>query len=303
MESRPLVSVIVVSYNSSSYILETLESVRKQTYPDIELIVADDASTDDTLDIIRRWLSLHGAEFAGYRVVASERNGGLASNCNNGLKNAKGVWIKLIAGDDILLENCIADNVGYVCGNPGVTVVFSRMSRIDESGDFLNEYFFPWAFFSYPPLKQLQYLLYRNCLPAPSSFIKREPLELAGGFDPDYPMMEDLPLWVRLLDAGHLFGGMDKITVHYRIHKNSVQVKKEKGKSRYLQNRESFDRVVRLPMSRNLSLLLFVSIKIDIGMDRIVRKPVLLKAFYPVFWAWARFSPFTLSRSRRFLPN
>ncbi len=119
MEQNPLVSIIVITYNSSKYVLETLESTKNQTYQNIELIVSDDCSTDNTFEICRSWIEQNKERFVRTQLVTSNKNTGIAPNCNRGLKMAQGEWVKLIAGDDILLAHCIKKNVGYtmLCEN------------------------------------------------------------------------------------------------------------------------------------------------------------------------------------------
>ncbi len=107
MVSDILVSVVVITYNSAKYVIETLESVKDQTYKNIELVVADDASTDDTLTLVKQWVDANKGRFSGYKVVESEINTGIAPNLNRGIMAATGAYIKPIAGDDLLLNNCI----------------------------------------------------------------------------------------------------------------------------------------------------------------------------------------------------
>src|SRR5450759_2313112 len=99
---QPLVSIIVVTYNSSKYVLETLESAKAQTYQNIELVVSDDCSTDDTVEICRKWIEENNDRFVRTTLVTSPENKGIPANCNRGIKASKGEWIKLIAGDDLL---------------------------------------------------------------------------------------------------------------------------------------------------------------------------------------------------------
>lgn len=296
MEQEPLVSVIVVAYNSAGYILETLDSIRAQTYANIELIIADDASQDETMAVAESWLLTNGGRFSGAKAVRNSINGGIAPNCNNGLRHARGEWIKLIAADDMLLENCIADNVAFVSRQPETAVVFSGMDRVDENGKRIDRYFFPAHFFNMGTKAQLCALLHRNCLAAPAAFINRKALEEVGGFDPVYPMMEDLPMWIKLLDRGYKLGGMETVTILYRVHGTSIHGKKGKGKSSFLLASDAFDWAIRLPLAGKTSPGIYTTVLIDILVSRMVRKPLVLKLFYPCFWAWSRFSPFTISR-------
>src|SRR4051794_20989340 len=98
----PFVSIIVFTYNSSNYVVETLESAKAQTYRNIELIVSDDGSTDETIPLCLDWLTKNKQEFLRAEIITVEKNTGIPANCNRGVKAAAGEWVKLIAGDDIL---------------------------------------------------------------------------------------------------------------------------------------------------------------------------------------------------------
>jgi len=111
--SDPLVSVIVVAYNSSDFIIDTLQSAYDQTYRNIELIVTDDCSRDNTVDLVKNWAESHKDRFVRFELVPGIGNKGIPANCNKGLKAARGEWIKFIAGDDILMKDCISDHVNF----------------------------------------------------------------------------------------------------------------------------------------------------------------------------------------------
>ena len=95
------VSVVVITNNSVKCIIDTLESVKEQTYKNIELIVSDDGSTDETLTLVKEWLDINEGRFTHNSIVESEINTGITKNCNRGTKVAIGKYIKLIAGDDL----------------------------------------------------------------------------------------------------------------------------------------------------------------------------------------------------------
>ncbi|MBH2024900.1 MAG: glycosyltransferase, partial [Flavobacteriales bacterium] len=86
LENRnPLVSVVVITYNSSKYVMETLESVKAQTYENIELIISDDGSTDHTIEMCRVWLAQNNNRFPKTKLLTVEENTGIPANCNRGV--------------------------------------------------------------------------------------------------------------------------------------------------------------------------------------------------------------------------
>ena len=130
--SEPLVSIIVITYNSIKYVLETLESAKAQTYPNIELIVSDDCSTDNTVEISEKWINENKNRFVKTQLITVKKNTGIPANCNRGVQASSGTWIKLIAGDDMLLENCIQDNVQFIHSNPLAKIVQSNSNTYNK---------------------------------------------------------------------------------------------------------------------------------------------------------------------------
>lgn len=110
--NKPSVSIVVVTYNSSRFVVETLESAYNQNYEGpIELIVSDDGSTDGTIDICRQWVRTHSDRFVKCQVIKTPINLGICGNYNFALEHVGGEWIKYIAGDDILMPECIDEFV------------------------------------------------------------------------------------------------------------------------------------------------------------------------------------------------
>ena len=133
LTTEPTVSIIVITYNSSKYVTETLESAKAQTYLNIELIISDDCSTDNTVEISEKWINENHSRFIKAQLIRAEKNTGIPANCNRGVKASSGKWIKIIAGDDILLENCIADNIQYILQNSYALVVLSKVQSFKDS--------------------------------------------------------------------------------------------------------------------------------------------------------------------------
>lgn len=223
---NPLISVIVLSYNSSRFIIETLNSIKAQTYKNIELIIGDDGSTDNTLLICSNWLSLNSNRFVESKIITVEKNTGTSSNCNRSIRTAKGEWIKEIAADDILEETCIEKNLNYVLNNPGIAVLQSDTYIIDEESNIIGisdpiDKIFKdnrtTAFFQHEMLL-LNY--YSNTT---TLFIKKDVIEKVGYYDESISLMEDTQMWLRLTHSGYKIYFMDEITTRYRVNLNSVK--------------------------------------------------------------------------------
>ena len=214
---KPLVSVVVISYNSSKTIEETLDSIRAQTYDNIELIVADDHSADNTCDVVSCWLRKNSDVFVRASLVASDKNSGPTGNANRGICNGKGDWFKLIAADDALLPNCIADNVEFIINNSESQIVFSRVSALGDGKLPINDDYY-LHYWTLSRKRQYFVMLINNCLYAASAFIKRDTWKSLGQFDEGIPFIEDWPFWIKAMKSGISLDFLNKQTVLYRVH-------------------------------------------------------------------------------------
>lgn len=214
-----LVSVIVITYNSVRYVLQTLESVKRQTYKDIELIVSDDCSSDDTVSICKSWVSENKSRFKDAKVIQTPKNGGICHNYNYALKQAQGEWIKYIAGDDILENNCIERFVANIKSNIFLYTCITKHLQNETGKTTLYSTRIPddtaW--------KQARSMLkYLYCINGPTIFIERNHLLDIGGFDEKYPMIEDWPIAIRYTTSGMRIGMVNEPLVQWRIYGNSI---------------------------------------------------------------------------------
>lgn len=214
---QPLVSIIVITYNSSKYVLETLESAKAQTYQNIELIVSDDCSTDNTVEICREWIEKNKERFVRTELITVVMNTGIAPNCNRGLVAANGKWVKFIAADDILLPNCIYDNIDFTLTNTKAKFIFSKCRYLINDKISPKYYYFE-TFFRKNHIKQFDIFLKGAGVNSSTSFISRTELIRLDGFNNNYPFLEDAPLWLKALKNGYKLYGFDAFTVIYRIH-------------------------------------------------------------------------------------
>ena len=212
------IAITVISYNSSETIADTLDSILVQDYgpKNIELIISDDGSIDDTTDIIDKWLSAHSTSFVNTIFIKNRINKGVTENCNKAWKAINCDWIKTIAGDDTLEPTCITANVEYINRNPECKILFSKMrwfGRIHK----VTPSPYNKKFFEMNSEKQNNWL---NCFSfniAPTSFINTEALDKIGYADDRFKTLEDLPLWIKFTEEGYRLHFLDLITVNYRV--------------------------------------------------------------------------------------
>lgn len=221
---EPLVSIIVVTYNSSKFVIDTLESAKVQTYKNIELIVTDDCSTDNTIELCQIWIRENKERFIRLELITTPRNTGTAPNANRGLFKSKGEWIKFIAGDDMLLPNCITELINHIKQQENIAIKFLVHGIIP----FKNEIEFLPVF---PPVylmksnakKQLIQLLKRgNCISGAAFFLERKTLMTFNGFDENYKLLEDYPLLIKYTQNNYPISFLKKSLVSYRIHETNA---------------------------------------------------------------------------------
>lgn len=225
ISNEPLVSVIVITYNSSKYIKQTLDSIARQDYKNIELIVSDDHSVDDTLSVVYSWITDNKQRFVDVTVVTFNCNTGVSGNCNRGMEAAKGEFIKIIGGDDMLMPNYmtlmingIADNDIAFC----YVYLFRNENEISEGLDKLD--YMPKDLLTYSLSKHELYKkqLIRNDYNAPAALIRKTVFSELGAFDEKYAFMEDLPFWLKCVRANKKICFVDTFGVLYRRSDDSI---------------------------------------------------------------------------------
>lgn len=215
---NPLISVGVIAYNSSEYILDVLESIKAQTYQNIELIVADDKSSDDTVEKCNEWISKNKERFVRTEVIVPEQNTGTSGNYNRALFASKGEWIKFIDADDILFPNCLDDNIDYVAKHPEAKVVFSDILYFEDAKNPSKKHFVSEdekKMFEKDVQEQFRVVLKKNHMPPSSSFMFAQMLK-ENPYQEEYGVVEDAPKWIDLTRKGYKFYYFDKVTTGYR---------------------------------------------------------------------------------------
>lgn len=217
MDHTTLVSVIVITYNSALTVLETLESAKNQDYPDVELIVADDCSKDDTVSIVRDWMGENGSRFVHSELVTSTMNTGVSGNLNRGLAKARGNWIKVIAGDDMLMPDCVSVNLASAKSDDGLSAVFSRARFFGDAATCKQFENFGYGIWGLNNRERYLILLTYNTIIAPAAFVRRNYLDSVGGYNEAIPFIEDWPFWIRMFKDDCRVCFINRETVKYRM--------------------------------------------------------------------------------------
>ncbi len=132
-DNSPLVSVIAICYNQEEYVLETLNSIKAQTYPNIELIISDDGSTDGTKAIVKKWID---ENYPSARFICHPSNMGITKNLNGTIPYINGSFVKVIGCDDVLLDDSISVIMKEFMKLPeDYGVIYSDMFLINDKGE------------------------------------------------------------------------------------------------------------------------------------------------------------------------
>lgn len=233
-ESNPLVSIVVCTYNSSEYILEALESAKNQTYRNIELIISDDASKDNTVEICRNWLNVNKDRFSRVEHMTVKENTGVVRNANRSFKAARGNWIKFLPADDILLDKCIESNLDYINqSDENILFLFSRFKFL-VGKEFVTDHRRINYFnnsegeFNKSARGQFFSLVKDLFVCPPTVFIKTSTLHELGGFDEEFEITDDFPLFLKATSRGIKFYLNPVETTVYRFHESSLSEKNYK---------------------------------------------------------------------------
>lgn len=268
---EPLVSVVVIAFNSADYIVETLDSIKAQSYQTLELIVSDDCSTDLTALIVTDWIAQNEGRFERSNFVTSKINTGISANGNRGAKNCSGEFIKFIAGDDLLLPNCITDLVDFMVAN-GLHVACSKVGgfgvnapaaeRLIYAEEVMHRNFYE----SNQDSQYRQLLVSCPVLVVLGAMYSSRLFSEVGGFNEAYPMMEDYPYLVRVSELGYKFRLLDTYTVKYRVRAdpNTASFRGSKRAQLHFHNvvefrsKEIFPRLMRKKMYGSVAYLQIV---------------------------------------------
>jgi glycosyltransferase involved in cell wall biosynthesis len=183
MKRRPLVSIITIVYNGEKTIADTIRSVERQTYPDIQYIIVDGGSTDDTLRIVR--------EFGGVVTdIISEKDRGISDAFNKGIRRAKGDIVGMINADDWYAPDAVEKAVAAI---DGYDVVHGNLQLWKKEGaDFILK-------------GDHRFLNHEMTVNHPTVFVRRECYEKFGSFDEQYKCAMDYDLLLRLATRGCKF--------------------------------------------------------------------------------------------------
>lgn len=185
LHARPLVSILIPSYNQGAFIQDTIDSILNQDYRPLKIYVIDGASTDQTLDVLRSYGDLPELDWV------SEPDRGVVDAVNKGFDRLEGEICGIQSSDDVYLPGAISRVVREFQEHADAGLVYGDTVKVDAEGREILKYRIgPWS--------MRNVLLLKTWIPQPSAFFRRELLNVCGGWDDRIPYAPDTDLWLRM---------------------------------------------------------------------------------------------------------
>jgi teichuronic acid biosynthesis glycosyltransferase TuaG len=206
---EPLVSIVTPAYNAARFLEESLRSAQQQTFPNWEMLVVDDGSTDDTPEIVRRWAEADPR----FRLLAGAGNRGPAAARNVALESARGRYVAFLDSDDLWLPRKLEVQLEFMRARDAV-FSFTAYSYIDENGVRTGRVVTPPERIDYRGLLKNTII---GCLTVMLDRTRLGPLRM-----PDLRQHEDIVLWLQILKGGITALGIPEELARYRLVRGSL---------------------------------------------------------------------------------
>jgi glycosyltransferase involved in cell wall biosynthesis len=221
----PAVSVVMPCYNAGKFVRQSVESILRQTLDDFELLVVDDASRDNSVEVLKDLADRD----ARIKLLAHGKNLGVSRSRNDGLREAQGDYIAFCDADDVWKPEKLKMQIGFLLNNPAYNIAYCDAQIIDETGTPTGRLFSD----QYPPPKKpsgdlFEALCVKNFINMQTVCMRR----MAAGqdlfFDEGIKWVEDWWYWIRL-SRRHRFLYEGRALAEYRIHPQSTGLTQQRG--------------------------------------------------------------------------
>ncbi len=212
---KPLITVIIPSYNHGRFIAHTIDSILKQTLQDFEVIIIDDHSPDNSVEVIKKF------QDPRIKLITLPNNMGICRVSNICFSQAQGEFLTIIASDDIMLPHNLEKKVEFLQKNPSYGAVFSQVEAIDENNKALPKktHKYEGIFISEPKKRTawLNHFFYiGNCLAAPTFLTRTDCIKQIKGFDELIWQAHDFDMWIKICLSGYELFVLNEKLVQYR---------------------------------------------------------------------------------------
>ena len=216
-EKIPMVSIITPVFNMESYIGQAIESILAQDYNNIEYIVINDGSTDETYKILEKYCSK--------LKIINQVNMGVVSTLNKGWDMSKGKYLSYLSADDIISPSTISSMVTILENNSSVACAYPNSDLIDKYSNILKKNVCKNTYLEDLVIKQ-------ECYIGPGAVFRAEHFKKIGGWNKSFTLAPDRDFWIKLFEYGTFVMHHESLA-QYRMHKESYSVKElSESKSR-----------------------------------------------------------------------
>jgi glycosyltransferase involved in cell wall biosynthesis len=238
MEHNDMISIVLPTHNGSAYIAQSIESCLNQSHGKLELIVVNDASKDDTKEIISSY------EDPRILYLENDRNMGLANSLNRGFSGSKGEYLTWTSDDNYYASNALAKMLSALKGSKDIDFVYANYSRIDGNGNLIDRI----------GVKESLHLLSRNCV-GPCFLYTRHVYEKVGDYNPDFVLAEDYEYWMRVIKHFKM-KSLENYLYYYRLHGDSLTFKHTSENAASVA-RKAFEKHVTLRLRIRYHLMMY----------------------------------------------
>lgn len=237
---KPIVSVIIPTYNRALFIEECLNSVLNQTYRPIELLVVDDGSTDDTERITQKFKK--NKETSDFQVILlRQKNKGAPAARNKGIKNASGSFIQFLDSDDLLLPTKIEVELAFLENHKNLDYVYSKAQYIDDNKNYLDKY---WGRELTQDSKDYFYFSYQTMC----ALYRKSAIEKYGKWDEELTISQDWEFSIRYILVGAKSTFINEVHSLFRKHsKGNIGASDrsaEKIKGKFIATRKVYNEII-----------------------------------------------------------
>lgn len=290
MDKDKTISMIILAYNNYLYFEKCMDVIFKQSYPSIELIIADDHSENFNYEKIEDYI-LNNAEknIVSYKIIHNEKNLGIVRNLNNAIKEASGAFIRLLAMDDLLYdEDSLKKSVDYLNTHSELVVLSETLILDEKNGSKkVTEIYKYQKFFHETNHYKLYQIMAQNYIHIHGMCYRKKFFEQYGLFDERFKIIEDVPMLFRIAKLHCPIGYINTVTAIYRTNSEVSIMNSFKNKnSPIAKENKQFKEQFLLPEKKILGFRVYRSVKISYLHNYYLNgKPIIFK--FIVYLAYA----------------
>lgn len=232
---QPTISVVIPTFDSALFLVETLDSVLSQDYPNVEILVIDDGSTDNTTEVLEPYRDR-------IKYFKQPNWGGPSRPRNVGIQNATGEFIAFFDSDDLMLPGKLSRSASALIEHPDLDFVFTNFQGVGESGQVIRENYLedyrnfrndlearePEELWSMPGSETFTHLISANFIGTSSVLCRKSVFDKVGLMDETLLNADDANMWGRIAHAGFRFAFLDAVLHSYRMRSGGVTGRREK---------------------------------------------------------------------------